>query len=63
MMRVIDPAALDEQHVSVLVLPQHLYGGPGHVRQRRLVQLRFVGAVVGHMAVGEQTLKFGQTKR
>lgn len=46
MVRMIDPTTFHEQYVSVIVLPQHFYGGQCHFAQRRLVSLRSLGARV-----------------
>lgn len=58
MMRVIDSAALDEQYVSVFVLPQHLDGRHSHFAKRWLVSFHFLSARVRHMAHGEQTCNY-----
>lgn len=53
-MGVIDPRALDEQHVAVRILFHHLKCLPRHIHQRRLESF-IIKQMILHVALAEQT--------
>lgn len=56
-MGVIDPRAVDEQHVAVRILFHHLKCLPRHIHQRRLESF-IIKQMILHVTLAEQTEQF-----